>query len=129
MMQQSLPEYVVRNRTAYRKMALGLELEHPNRIALFHEGELAGTFEDEEKAYIEGVNRYGLGNFCIFPIGRDRVVQVGSLAVRLHGSDNAVKDDAAGPAAHNQKRSALGQCWSKSTAAQRSGIARISSSD
>ena len=63
-----------------------LELEHRGKVALFHEGRLCGTFRDQEQAYIHGEKTYGSGTYCIFPIGRERVFNIGVLGALIDGS-------------------------------------------
>ena len=71
--------YVEKNTKAFNELSLKLELEHFGEIALFHDGKLCGTFPDQEKAYFQGVDNFGSGTFCIFPIGRERVFRIGTL--------------------------------------------------
>ena len=48
-----------------------LERNDRGRIALMHDGELSGVFDDLETADIAGYEQFGDGKFSLIRIGRD----------------------------------------------------------
>ena len=48
-----------------------LERDDRGRIALMHDGELSGVFDDLETANIAGYEQFGEGEFSLIRIGRD----------------------------------------------------------
>lgn len=85
-------DYLEKNTRAFNELSLKLELEHFGQIALFHEGELHGIFQDQEAAYFHGEETFGSGAFCIFPIGRERVFRVSALSFALDDSAHDVAE-------------------------------------
>ena len=79
-MQNFVSSQTLKNDRAYKNMSIKLELEEHGRTALFHDGMLIDKYEDEEQAYVDGCNKYGLGNFSIIVVGKRRAIHVGSLA-------------------------------------------------
>ena len=70
-MQGELDE-VRRNRAAYESVHRGrLESDDRGRIALMHDGNLDGVFDDLETANIAGYEQFGEGEFSLIRIGRD----------------------------------------------------------
>lgn len=58
------------NHQAYRRHHRErMEAEHLGKIALLHDGDVVGVYEDRESAYEAGVSRYGLGGFSFEEIG------------------------------------------------------------
>lgn len=82
-MQGLVSSQTLKNDRAYKNMSMKLELEDHGRTALFHDGMLIDKYDDEEQAYVDGCNKYGLGNFSIIVIGKKRVINVGSLALNF----------------------------------------------
>ena len=46
-----------------------MEAEHLGKIALLHDGDVVGVYEDRESAYSAGVTKYGPGAFSFEEIG------------------------------------------------------------
>ena len=59
-----------------------MEREHFGRVALMHQGEVVGVYNDMGDAYSIGCEKYGLGNFSMKRIGQ-RPAQLGSLGITL----------------------------------------------
>ena len=72
-------DQTLQNDRAYKSMSM--ELEDSGHAALFHDGALIDRYGDEEQAYMDGCNRFGLGNFSIIVIGRQHIIHVGALVV------------------------------------------------
>ncbi len=60
---------------------MSLELKHPGKTALFHNGKFIRAYELEERAYVDGFNQYGLGNFSLFVVGEKHVIEVGAIGL------------------------------------------------
>ena len=48
-----------------------MERDHSGRIALMHDGVVAGIFDEDNAAHWDGCNKYGLGNFSLEWIGAE----------------------------------------------------------
>lgn len=60
------------NRAAFESdHRVRLESDDHGRIALMHDGELDGVFDDLEAANVAGYERFGEGRFSLIRIGRD----------------------------------------------------------
>ena len=59
-----------------------MERDHSGRIALMHDGVVAGIFDDDNAAYWDGCKKYGLGNFSLEWIGVEPV-RLGSITAAL----------------------------------------------
>ncbi len=46
-----------------------MEAEHSGKIALLHDGDVVGVYEDRASAYSAGVSKYGLGGFSFEEVG------------------------------------------------------------
>lgn len=46
-----------------------MEAEHPGKIALLHNGDVVGVYEDRASAYSAGMDKYGFGEFSFEEIG------------------------------------------------------------
>ena len=65
-------EQVQVNRAAYESdHRVRLERDDRGRIALMHDGDLDGVFDDLETANIAGYEQFGEGKFSLIRIGRD----------------------------------------------------------
>ncbi len=65
-----MPTQALSNHYAYRRLHREqMEAEHSGKIALLHDGEVVGVYEDREAAYSVGVSRYGIGEFSFEEIG------------------------------------------------------------
>jgi len=59
-----------------------LEREHFGRVALIHQDEVVGVYNDMCDTYSIGCEKYGLGSFSMKRIGQ-RPAQLGSLGITL----------------------------------------------
>lgn len=57
-----------------------MERDHRGRIALMHDGEIVGIYNDDGDAFELGCDRYGLGNFSAIKIGATPI-DLGILAL------------------------------------------------
>ena len=65
-------DQVQMNRAAFEAdHRVRLECDDRGRIALMHDGELSGVFDDLETANIAGYEQFGEGEFSLIRIGRD----------------------------------------------------------
>lgn len=66
----------------HEKYRRDMEREHFGRVALMHQGEVVGIYNDMGDAYSIGCEKYGLGTFSMKRIGQ-RPAQLGSLGITL----------------------------------------------
>ena len=59
-----------------------MERDHSGRVALMHDGEIVGIYDDDDRAYWDGCKKYGLGNFSLEWIGAEPV-RLGILTAAL----------------------------------------------
>ena len=71
-----------KNKDAYRKMKDRMEIDHPGKVVLLHNGELVDVFEDKTDAYKIGCERFGLGHFFLQTVG-DRPISLGFMALNI----------------------------------------------
>ncbi|WP_420623922.1 hypothetical protein [Candidatus Poriferisodalis sp.] len=65
-----MPPQALSNHRAYKRFHREqMEAEHLGKIALLHDGDVVGVYEDRESAYSVGVTKYGLGGFSFEEIG------------------------------------------------------------
>lgn len=64
------------------KYRQAMEREHFGRVALMHQGEVVGVYNDMGDAYSIGCEKYGLGNFSMKRIGQPPA-RLGSLGIAL----------------------------------------------
>ena len=57
-----------------------MERDHRGKIALMHDGAIAGIYNDDGDAYEIGCDKYGLGNFSAIKIGA-KPIDLGILAL------------------------------------------------
>ena len=70
-MQDDLDQVLI-NRAAHESdHSVRLELDDRGRIALMHDSDLDGVFDDLETANIAGYEQFGEGKFSLIRIGRD----------------------------------------------------------
>ncbi len=71
------------NFTAYNKTyRQGMEEQHWGGVALMHNGEIVGIYNDRGDAYSIGCDKYGLGNFSLQNIG-EQPAKLGVLTAAL----------------------------------------------
>lgn len=71
------------NHAAYdEKYRQELERDHTGRVALMHDGEVVGIYDDHSSAYWVGCERYELGNFSLEWIGA-RPAHLGIITAAL----------------------------------------------
>ena len=71
-----------KNRATYESMKDKLEVSDFGRVALFHDGDLIGIYNDAEDAYTAGKTMYGLGNFTTQTIG-EQPIRLGILTLGI----------------------------------------------
>ena len=71
-----------KNRATYESMKDKLEASDFGRVALFHDGDMIGIYNDAEDAYTAGKSTYGLGNFTTQTIG-EQPIHLGILTLGL----------------------------------------------
>lgn len=65
-----MPPQALSNHRAYKRLHREqMEAEHLGKIALLHDGDVVGVYEDRESAYSAGVTKYGPGAFSFEEIG------------------------------------------------------------
>lgn len=57
-----------------------MERGHRGKIALMHDGEIIGVYNDDGDAYEIGCDKFGLGNFSAIKIGA-KPIDLGILAL------------------------------------------------
>lgn len=78
----TIPQVEVDHAAYNDKYRQDMEREHFGRVALMHQGEVVGVYNDRGDAYSIGCEKYGLGNFSMKRIGQ-RPAQLGSLGITL----------------------------------------------
>ena len=69
-----MPLQALSNHRAYRRLHREqMEAEHLGKIALLHDGDVVGIYDDRESAHSAGVTRYGLGEFSFEEVGAQPV--------------------------------------------------------
>ncbi len=74
------PQVEVDHAAYNEKYRQAMEREHFGRVALMHQGEVVGVYNDMGDAYSIGCEKYGLGNFSMKRIGQ-RPARLGSLGI------------------------------------------------
>ena len=70
---------LVKNIEAYDALRDQLEREHQGRVALLHDGELVGIYNDVWDTYVIGMERFGEGCFSLKTVG-DQPASFGAAA-------------------------------------------------
>ena len=73
------------NIKAYKAMQADLERKHIGQVALMHDGELAGVYNDSWDAHLVGYDKFGQGNFSVTTIGQ--VIRVDGRPLHLKTID------------------------------------------
>ncbi len=76
-----MPGQAQANYEAYvAKHQADMERDHRGKIALMHDGEIVGIYNDDGDAYEIGCDKYGLGNFSAIEVGA-KPIDLGILAL------------------------------------------------
>ncbi len=75
---------IKKNKEAYEKVRVKMELQHFGRVVLLHNGEIVSLYNDKGDAYSIGREKYGLGNFYLKTIG-DPPISLGIHTLSLSG--------------------------------------------
>jgi len=76
-----MSDQLEQNRKAYNEVKAQLENKYLGRVALFHDGELIGAYNDSGDAYNIGCEKFGLGEFYLAHIGESSI----SLGIHAMG--------------------------------------------
>ena len=65
-----MPSQARSNHDAYQRFHREqMEADHFGKIALLHNGDVVGVYEDRESAYSAGITQYGSGEFSFEEVG------------------------------------------------------------
>ena len=79
-----MPPQALSNHRTYRRLHRDrMEAEHLGKIALLHDGDVVGLYEDRASAYNVGMSQYGPGEFSFEEIGARPVF----VSLPLSGSE------------------------------------------